>query len=570
MRLRPLHLTLLGVLVALVIFGIATLSGPPAPKPLDAPLDEFSAARALQIIHGLTATGLPHPTGSPDNERVRGYIHDRLRALGLEPTEQVANACSRYDARCAEAHNLLARIEGTEAGPALLLVAHYDSAEFGPGAADDGAGVSTILEIVRILKLGPPPRRTVIVLIDDGEELGLLGATAFVTHHPWARDVRVVLNFEARGNTGPTAMFEACAACGWLFAEYARAVSRPFASSFIYTLYKQLPNDTDLTVFKAAGMLGLNFAFADHVSDYHTANDTAARLDLRSVQHMGDQGLAVTRALASTDLSRPPDADVVYFDLFSRAVIFYRTRWVLPLAALGLGAALAAIAAALRAGRVSPAGIACGVGVQLAVLIAGAATVFAVPALIEVLARRPNPWWTEPRPTWAALLSALVAAGSAVEIGLGRRLFSRVAGPEDDGAVLPLWAGSVVFWVALSVIVAIIAPEASYLFTLPAMAVALGLLLAAYKTPDVSGWRTFGGLALGIGVTALLWMPIVWVLRMMIGPMMPHVGAFPVVLMVIAAAPVFLAASGRARWGIPITAAGVMLVASGVAIAAGL
>ena len=51
-------------------------------------------------------------------------------------------------------------------------MAHYDSVPFGPGAADDGAGVVTLLETARALKAGPPLKNDVIFLFTDGEEAG--------------------------------------------------------------------------------------------------------------------------------------------------------------------------------------------------------------------------------------------------------------------------------------------------------------------------------------------------------------------------------------------------------------
>ena len=97
--------------------------------------------------------------------------------------------------------NIVARWRGS--GPAgkkaLLLSAHYDSVARGPGAGDDASGVAAILESLRALKAGPAPERDVIILINDGEEVGLFGADVFADEHPWAKDVGVVLNFDARG-----------------------------------------------------------------------------------------------------------------------------------------------------------------------------------------------------------------------------------------------------------------------------------------------------------------------------------------------------------------------------------
>ena len=131
----------------------------------------------------------------------------------------------------------------------------------GPGAGDDASGVAAILESLRALKAGPPPDRDIIILINDGEEIGLFGAEVFAEEHPWAKDVGVVLNFDARGNTGPSFMFETSDGNGWLIEQMARALPHPMATSLTGEVYRLMPNDTDLTVYKKQGMAGLNFAF---------------------------------------------------------------------------------------------------------------------------------------------------------------------------------------------------------------------------------------------------------------------------------------------------------------------
>ena len=98
--------------------------------------------------------------------------------------------------------------QGPSGKKALMLCAHYDSVPTGPGASDNAAGVAVVLETLRALKAGPPLERDVIALFPDGEENGFHGSRLFVDEHPWAKDVSVVLNFDARGNSGPSIMFE--------------------------------------------------------------------------------------------------------------------------------------------------------------------------------------------------------------------------------------------------------------------------------------------------------------------------------------------------------------------------
>lgn len=183
---------------------------PPEVAPADAPRTESSAARAMEHLNVIAAR--PHPPGSPENDAVRDYLLNQLTAVGLDPQVQTSTMI-RYESKwlgpavAAKVHNVLARLKGTESTPpegqsrakAVMLVAHYDSVSGGPGTSDHGSGTATLLETARALKTGPPPANDVIFLFTDGEELGMLGAQAFVDEHPWAKDVGLVMNFEARG-----------------------------------------------------------------------------------------------------------------------------------------------------------------------------------------------------------------------------------------------------------------------------------------------------------------------------------------------------------------------------------
>src|SRR5690606_39231039 len=114
------------------------------------------------------------------------------------------------------------------------------------------SGVATILEGVRaFLESGERPKNDIIILFSDAEELGLNGADLFVREHPWAKEVGLVLNFEARGSGGPSYMLiETNRGNAKLIEGFSRAgVQYPVANSLVYSVYKMLPNDTDLTVF---------------------------------------------------------------------------------------------------------------------------------------------------------------------------------------------------------------------------------------------------------------------------------------------------------------------------------
>ncbi|MGH9732321.1 MAG: hypothetical protein ACRD4A_11515, partial [Candidatus Acidiferrales bacterium] len=111
---------------ALIICLTAIRSGPPPAKGADAPADEFSSARARSVLQQLVGDGVPHPVGSEQSAIVRAHIVSELTQLGYQPQVRGGFACDAYGT-CAEVKNVVARLDGQEAGPAVMVAAHYDS-----------------------------------------------------------------------------------------------------------------------------------------------------------------------------------------------------------------------------------------------------------------------------------------------------------------------------------------------------------------------------------------------------------------------------------------------------------
>src|SRR5205807_738029 len=112
--------------------------------------------------------------------RLRERLLQQARELGLAPEVEYGFACRRARI-CSAVENVVASLPGAGGtGDTLLLASHYDSVGAGPGVSDDLSGVAAMLEIGRILKAEPRHRNTVVLLFDEGEEDGLLGAQAFL------------------------------------------------------------------------------------------------------------------------------------------------------------------------------------------------------------------------------------------------------------------------------------------------------------------------------------------------------------------------------------------------------
>ena len=79
----------LALALATAVFSLQT----PAPRGPDTPARDFSAARAMTDVRAMTRA--PHPVGSVEHERVRGYLFGRMIELGLNPTLQTGRASCR-------------------------------------------------------------------------------------------------------------------------------------------------------------------------------------------------------------------------------------------------------------------------------------------------------------------------------------------------------------------------------------------------------------------------------------------------------------------------------------------
>ncbi len=298
-------------------------------------LTEFSSERAL--VHLKEISRKPHFVGTSEHKKVQNYIVAELEKLGLTTEIQQQVALNKKWRAGTTTQNIIAKIKGTSNSKALLLLTHYDSAVHSSlGASDAGSGVVTILEGLRaFLANNRKPKNDIIILISDAEELGLLGANAFVNHHPWAKNLGLVLNFEARGSGGPSYMLmETNGGNKKLIEQFSKANPKyPVASSLMYSIYKMLPNDTDLTVFREDGDIqGYNFAFIDDHFDYHTEQDNFERIDHNTLKHQASYLMPLLDYFADADISNlNSEADNVYFNMPYIGMVYYPFSWVLPM-----------------------------------------------------------------------------------------------------------------------------------------------------------------------------------------------------------------------------------------------
>lgn len=512
---RPylIPLFLLVALVGLCMYSVSLMRAPAA-LPADAPATEFSAERAMAHVRKVASQ--PHAMGTPGHAEVRRYLFKQMEMLGLQPEVQeevVVNQVGEAS-HVGYVYNLLGRLKGAQpGGKAVLVMAHYDSQPNTPGAGDDASGIAAMLETARALQLGEPLQHDVIFLMTDGEEYGLYGAKAFL-QHPWAQEVGVVINVEARGNAGPSMTFEISPENGWIVEQFAEAAPYPFASSMMYEVYRNLPNNTDFTVFRDAGYTGVNSAFIDGFVHYHKMTDSPENLSRNSLQHHGSNMLALVRHLGNTSLDNTKAQDKIFFNPAGSWLVQYPAGLNILWAILTVALLLACIVVGLRKKAFSVLQLLGGFLGFL--LVAGIVAGLSFPITGFVTGMLPyshgiNGVYSEAHFFMAYLLLAL-----GLQLLLSWLLLRWMS-------VFALAMGVCLLWFALMVAALILVPAAAYLFMFPLLFCLAALLILFLRElhQQPVGWTFALVLLAGIAPAIFMLMPLVRFLFVVFALQMP-------------------------------------------------
>ena len=459
----------------------------------------FSDENARVTIDMLAGTIGSRPVGTPANAQARAHLTEQLRLFGFDVRVQETDARRPELGRTARVSNIVAVRQGVR-DEAVGLMSHYDSAPESPGAADDGFGVAVTLEAARVLAARANRQWSLMVLMTDGEEAGLMGAAGLMTDREVTRRLQAYINVEAAGSADPVMLFETGPGNAWLTKPWARYAPHPRGASFGIEIYKRLPNDTDFSILKRRDIPGLNFAAVGDSYGYHTARDTAERIPRQVIRETGENVVAIASALDASDITTRSDSNPTFFDIGGSRALSYGPWMAFAVAAIGLAAGVLAwvrvTAAAFRLG---------GVGRWLltvvwtllgAVLVVGA--MIGATAALRVAREVYHPWYARPD----RLFLLLLAVGTAVGWGvarLGRLLPARAHGLRHPvvtwSLALPVWIllGSAALWAA---------PGAAYLWILPILAA--GLLLAITPPANEAGIRAASVVVLA--VVGALWL----------------------------------------------------------------
>ncbi|CAH9050294.1 hypothetical protein PSECIP111951_00163 [Pseudoalteromonas holothuriae] len=283
----------------------------------------FSSEQAKIEYQQVVVANTPRPTGSEANLNTVNNIYSYLKDLGLQVELQQQLVCNHTSLQCSEVVNVVARSSSYRGENYVLVTTHHDTVPASSGDADPGAGMMIALELAkhRLMDEG------LMLLFTDGEEIGLLGAKAFIEHHSWAKQVKSVINLEARGTSGPSLIFETGKDNYSTVSAMTQALVRPLASSFFTGVYELMPNNTDFTLYKQAGYQGANFAFIGSSEHYHTDADNLHNLSLQSVQHQGENALRLATHMLSNKKSNHDKDNLAFSDLLTVKLFSWPLEW---------------------------------------------------------------------------------------------------------------------------------------------------------------------------------------------------------------------------------------------------
>ena len=268
--------------------GSAGAAAPAAPA-----LPVLDSARLMSDLERLAHDSMAGRAAmTPENAKARAWLASEMRRLGIEAVngsyEHPFTMPRRSGTDSVRGVNVLATVRGTQDPERVIVVsAHFDhvgvrNGEIYNGADDNASGTAAVLQLAAHFQ-AHPPRHTLLFAFFDAEEMGLLGARAFVANPPvpLARIGAIVnLDMVARGDNG---VLWAAGATPW-------PQMRPLLEGLVpdprVTL--RLGYDTgtgrdnwtmlsDQGPFHQAGIPFVYFAVEDH-ADYHQPTDTADRV----------------------------------------------------------------------------------------------------------------------------------------------------------------------------------------------------------------------------------------------------------------------------------------------------
>jgi hypothetical protein len=315
-------------LLAALLLASACANGKiAAPAPVPA-----TPARTGSLLTTLAADDMQgRMTGSPASARAAAFIAQRMGEAGLQPAgdsgyfqrvplvsgqngrPSLAASFSARDTFPAERRlsgvNVIGVLPGNDpvlSQEVVVVSAHYDHVGIRQpvdgdsiynGADDNASGTVTILEVARLLRQGPAPKRTIVFAALTGEEVGGVGTRWYLQQPTRPLEQTVAnLNVEITGRPDSLAGGPGKA---WLTGYERSNMGEQLKAGGIAIVPDPRPSQnffqrSDNYVFALRGIVAHTLSTYNLHTDYHRPSDSADKADLA---HMTQVIEAATRAV---------------------------------------------------------------------------------------------------------------------------------------------------------------------------------------------------------------------------------------------------------------------------------
>ena len=236
-------------------------------------------------------------SGSQGGRKAAEYLSQQLSSYGIEPLGDGGTFFQEFGSGGAM-RNVVGWIKGRDAelGESVVIGAHYDHLGHGGagslggegihnGADDNASGTAAVLEVAQAfskLAAADQPRRSIIFILFDGEERGLLGSSHFVEHSPVdIGSIVAMLNMDmvGRSNGKGVRIYGATSGSGVLEAIQESNQELELQIEFKETF---MPN-SDHASFYQKGVPAIEVFTGLH-GDYHRPSDDIEKVDFEGIE----------------------------------------------------------------------------------------------------------------------------------------------------------------------------------------------------------------------------------------------------------------------------------------------
>lgn len=527
-------MTVVLVILLACVLGVSSLYTPQVKKSSDT---GFSAERAAKDIEQIAKN--PHTINDQEELRiVREYLITRLAELGIESEVFTYEDITDKYGWTYDINNIYGKIDGKdgEDGTYIMLVAHYDSSpakrlgeEGGSrGAADDGYGLSTILEVLRVIQENNKSLENGIkILFTDAEETGLWGADKEMQENfKLYENVSFVINLEARGIKGPAIMFETSDNNLDVIKLFKKA-NLPVTYSLAADVYRKMPNGSDFTKFIDSGLKGINMAVLDNLDYYHTPLDNYDNINLSSLQHYGEQVLPVVEEFIYSEKYADPQVfdskeNGIYFTILPNVMLLYSNTMGWVLAAVAFLLLVGVIVTLSKKHQLKMTQIAAWTGNWVLIGIVMALIGFGVSRIVAVIFDMPFKLTYMPKVPAANLIVLVTALVGAGLIGFTIHKFVKVKVKIESIAI-----GGLILNFILLLIFMVVLPGGSFLCLWPLILACAVQLITNYSPLGHQVKRALQLVPAVMGI--MMFVPILYVLNIAL-----TIGALCVVMLLMA------------------------------------